>query len=75
MKMITVEFLGPINKEPIKLNVKNLKELKEELKKDESLKKWLKSSAVAVNDKIVNSLEIELKDGDKVVLLPPVCGG
>ena len=73
--MITVEFLGPINKEPIKLNVKNLKELKEELKKDESLKKWLKSSAVAVNDKIVNSLEIELKDGDKVVLLPPVCGG
>jgi len=73
--MITVEFLGPINKEPIKLNVKNLKELKEELKKDESLKKWLKSSAVAVNDKIVNSLDIELKEGDKVVLLPPVCGG
>ena len=73
--MVSVEFLGPINKEAIKLDVKNLKELKEELKKDESLKEWLKSCAVAVNDKIVNSLDVELKDGDKIVLLPPVCGG
>jgi molybdopterin synthase sulfur carrier subunit len=28
-----------------------------------------------VNDKIVSSVDVELKDGDKVVLLPPVCGG
>jgi molybdopterin synthase sulfur carrier subunit len=73
--MVVVEFLGPIGKEPVELNVKSLKELKEELNKDESLKEWLEKSAVAVNDKIVKSLDVELKDGDKVVILPPVCGG
>ncbi len=35
--MIKVEFLGPINKENLELEVKNLKELKEILQKDESL--------------------------------------
>ncbi|QCI27493.1 MoaD/ThiS family protein [Caminibacter pacificus] len=73
--MIRVEFLGPINKEAMEIDVKSLKELKEVLSKDEELKSWLKSCAVAVNDKIVTSLDVELKDGDKVVLLPPVCGG
>jgi molybdopterin synthase sulfur carrier subunit len=73
--MVIVEFLGPINKEPMELEVKSLKELKEVLGKDENLKKWLSSCAVAVNDKIVDSLDVELKSGDKVVLLPPVCGG
>jgi len=43
--------------------------------KDENLKQWLSSCAVAVNDKIVDSLDVELKSGDKVMLLPPVCGG
>ena len=73
--MVIVEFLGPINKEPMELEVKSLKELKEVLKKDENLKQWLPSCAVAVNDKIVDSLDVELKSGDKVMLLPPVCGG
>ncbi len=73
--MVIVEFLGPIGKRPLKLKVNTLKELKEELNKDESLKEWLKECAVAVNDKIVTSLDVTLKEGDKVVILPPVCGG
>ena len=73
--MVKVEFLGPINKKSLELEVNTLKELSDELKKDESLKKWLKECAVAVNDEIVNDINKELKDGDKVVLLPPVCGG
>jgi len=36
---------------------------------------WLDSCAVAVNDTLVASLETVLNDGDKVSLLPPVCGG
>ena len=73
--MVLVEFLGPLNKEPMELNIKNLKELKEILRSDEDIKNWLEEVAVAVNDKFVSSLDIELKDGDKVTLLPPVCGG
>jgi molybdopterin synthase sulfur carrier subunit len=73
--MVKVEFLGPIDKEPIELDITNLKELKEFLNKEEKLGEWLKNSAVAVNDKIVTSLDFELKDGDKVAILPPVCGG
>jgi molybdopterin synthase sulfur carrier subunit len=73
--MITVEFLGPLSREPLKVDMKNLNELKETLKKDDSLKEWLDSLAVAVNDEIVDSLDRKLKDGDKISLLPPVCGG
>ena len=73
--MVKVEFLGPIGKENIEVDVKDLKELKDLLSKDEEIKKWLENSAVAVNDKIVTSIEVELKDGDRVAILPPVCGG
>jgi molybdopterin synthase sulfur carrier subunit len=73
--MVTVEFLGPIDKKNIEVDVKNLKELKELLNKDEEIKKWLENSAVAINDKIITSIEAELKDGDRVAILPPVCGG
>ncbi len=73
--MVRVEFLGPISKEPKELDIQNLAELSEKLKEDESLKEWLECSAVAVNDKLVSSKEYPLKDGDKVSLLPPVCGG
>ncbi|EDM23367.1 MoaD/ThiS family protein [Caminibacter mediatlanticus] len=72
--MVIVEFLGPINKDKIEVEVKNLEELKEVLNKDEKLRPWLKTSAVAVNDKIVTK-NVELKNGDKVSILPPVCGG
>jgi molybdopterin synthase sulfur carrier subunit len=73
--MVKVEFLGPINKEPLKLDIKNLNELSEILKQDSSLTEWLENSAVAVNDKLISTKDYELKDGDKVSLLPPVCGG
>jgi molybdopterin synthase sulfur carrier subunit len=73
--MVKVEFLGPIQKEPLELDIKNLNELATILQEDKQLKEWLKNSAVAVNDTLVSSREYELKDGDKIVLLPPVCGG
>ena len=73
--MITVEFLGPINKPSLELKISNLSELAAVLQKDNEVKDWLESCAVAVNDTLVSSLEHELKDGDRVSLLPPVCGG
>ena len=73
--MVKVKFLGPINKENLELKVKNLKELKEILQKDESLKEWLELCAVSLNDEIIFDENTKLKDGDKIALLPPVCGG
>jgi len=73
--MITVEFLGPITKEPLKLDISNLNELSTILREDDSLKNWLKNSAVAINDMLVQDKNHLLNDGDKVSLLPPVCGG
>ena len=73
--MIKVEFLGPIKKEPLELQLNNLEELSILLKEDESLHPWLKNSAVAVNDVLVKDKGLTLQDGDKVTLLPPVCGG
>jgi len=73
--MIEVEFLGPIGKEPIEVDVKSLADVAKILKKDSKIKEWLEQSAVAINDTIVNTLDIKLKDGDRVSLLPPVCGG
>ncbi|MFT7861106.1 MAG: MoaD/ThiS family protein [Sulfurimonas sp.] len=73
--MVRVEFLGPIQKDAMELEITNLSELAPILQKDEELKEWLSNSAVAVNDALVASLEHPLKSGDKVSLLPPVCGG
>lgn len=73
--MVKVEFLGPINKDDIDLNIKNLSELSEILKNDKDVSTWLKTCAVAVNDELVFSKNFELKSGDKISLLPPVCGG
>ncbi|ELU7403394.1 molybdopterin synthase sulfur carrier subunit [Campylobacter jejuni subsp. doylei] len=73
--MVKVEFLGPINKENLELEVKNLKELKEILQKDENLKEWLELCAVSLNDEIIFDENTKLKNGDKIALLPPVCGG
>ena len=73
--MIRVEFLGPIKKDDLEIRASNLAELKEILNKDESLKEWIEISAVAINDEIINALDKELKNGDKVSILPPVCGG
>ncbi|HEH5405236.1 MoaD/ThiS family protein [Campylobacter coli] len=73
--MVSVELLGPINKPKLELNIKNLKELKAILQEDESLKEWLELCAVSLNDEIVFDENTSLKDGDKIALLPPVCGG
>ena len=73
--MVRVEFLGPINKDPLELEISNLNELATVLQADEEMIKWLDNSAVAVNDMIVSSRNTALEDGDKVSLLPPVCGG
>lgn len=73
--MVKVEFLGPIEHEELNLDVKSLKELKIELKKYPDIAKWLPISAVAVNNKICENINIELKNGDVIVILPPVCGG
>ena len=73
--MITIEFLGPIGKEPLKLDIENLNQLSDILKEDDSLISWLENSAVAVNDMLVKDKNYPLKSGDKVSLLPPVCGG
>ncbi|MDD2699559.1 MAG: MoaD/ThiS family protein [Arcobacteraceae bacterium] len=73
--MITIEFLGPIGIVPMRLDITNLAQLADILKEDERLKDWLENSAVALNDVLVKDKNISLKDGDKVSLLPPVCGG
>lgn len=73
--MVKIEFLGPINKEDMSLEISNLLELGEILKNDSDVSNWLETCAVAVNDTLISSKDIKLKSGDKVSLLPPVCGG
>ncbi len=73
--MAKLEFLGPINREAIEVDISNLQELKILLKEDTQLQEWLGNSAVAVNDVLVASLDTPIKEGDRISLLPPVCGG
>ena len=73
--MVKIEFLGPINRENIEVKADNLNDVKIILNEDSELKEWLNDCAVAVNDEIVNNLNITLKSGDRISLLPPVCGG
>jgi len=73
--MARLEFLGPINREAMEVNISNLTELKTLLKDDVELQEWLGNSAVAVNDTLVTSLDTPIQEGDKISLLPPVCGG
>jgi len=73
--VVDVEFLGPINKESMKVDISNLSQLSEILKNDEQVATWLETCAVAINDTLVSKKDIELSHGDKISLLPPVCGG
>lgn len=73
--MVKVQFLGPIARETIEIKIGSLRELSEELSKDESLREWLKHCAVAVNDTMICDIDFKLSAGDNVTLLPPVCGG
>ncbi len=73
--MVRIEFLGPIAKESLQMEATNLKDVASRLSDDHEIKEWLQTCAVAVNDTLVSSLDTPLKSGDKVSLLPPVCGG
>jgi len=73
--MAKVEFLGPLNRESIEVDIKSLNDLKEMFKEDKELQDWLEICAVAVNDTLVCSLDTKIEKGDKISLLPPVCGG
>jgi molybdopterin synthase sulfur carrier subunit len=73
--MVKVEFLGPIARDTIEIEATSLKDVSEYLKKDESIANWLDKVAVAINDEIVKDINTTLKSGDRVSLLPPVCGG
>ncbi len=73
--MAKIEFLGPLNRESIEVDIKNLNDLKEMFKEDKELQEWLDICAVAVNDSLVCSLDTKIESGDKISLLPPVCGG
>ena len=73
--MVKVEFLGPIGKPPMEVEARTLAEVADMLKQDPEIAQWLKECAVAVNDTMVKSLDTPLKKGDRVSLLPPVCGG
>jgi molybdopterin synthase sulfur carrier subunit len=73
--MIKIEFLGPLNKDSISIEADTLKDVSEYLKKDETIAPWLEKVAVAINDEIVKDINTPLKSGDRVSLLPPVCGG
>jgi molybdopterin converting factor small subunit len=70
---VTIKFLGPLSKEDKILEIKNGDELKKILQKEID-KEWLDSVAIAVNDKLVSNLE-NIKNGDVISILPPVCGG
>lgn len=53
--MVKIEFLGPINKEEMNLEINNLSELSEILKSDSLVSSWLETCAVAINDTLVCS--------------------
>ena len=73
--MVKVEFLGPIDKAPVEMEASTLADVAAKLKEDQSLVSWLEKCAVALNDTMVNDLNTPLKEGDRVSILPPVCGG
>ncbi|RLA77275.1 MAG: molybdopterin synthase sulfur carrier subunit [Epsilonproteobacteria bacterium] len=73
--MIRVEFLGPIGKKPLEIDAATLREVSDLLQQNEALADWLPKCAVALNDMMINDLDTPLKAGDKITILPPVCGG
>jgi len=73
--MAKVEFLGPLKRESIEVDIKNLSDLQKIFKEDKEIQEWLEICAVALNDSLVCSLDTKVEAGDKISLLPPVCGG
>ena len=72
MKVI-IKFLGPISKDDLEVEINSSEDLKEIIKQNVD-SEWLDKIAVAINDEIVSNLD-NIKDGDVISLLPPVCGG
>jgi len=70
---VLIKFLGPISRDDLEVEINSSEELKEVIKQNIS-NEWLEKIAVAVNDKIVSNLD-DIKNGDVISLLPPVCGG
>ena len=68
-----IKFLGPISRDDLEVEVNSSEELKEVIKQNVD-NEWIEKIAVAVNDKIVSNLD-DIKNGDVISLLPPVCGG
>ena len=64
--MVRVEFLGPIAQEPLEIDISNLNQLSDILKKDKSLSNWLGNSPVALNDMLV-------KDKNTALIAPNNC--
>jgi len=75
LTMIKVEFLGPMAQEIIELEAETLAEVATQLQNIESIAPWLDKCAVAVNDIMTADLSMKLTSGDKISILPPVCGG
>ena len=73
--MIKIEFLGPIAQESIKMEATSLQDVADRLQEMDTVNIWLDRCAVAVNDVMTNDLTKVLNSGDKVSILPPVCGG
>jgi len=73
--MIKIEFLGPISREPLEIEANSLEDVAKALQDIKEISGWLDKCAVAINDNMTNDLSTELKDGDRVSILPPVCGG
>lgn len=73
--MVKVEFLGPINQDSLELKAKTLADVAKALQEIDEVSSWLEKCAVAVNDQMTNDLSMVLKSGDRVSILPPVCGG
>ncbi len=73
--MVKIEFLGPIGKAPVEMDAATLADVAKKLQEDGTLKEWLPKCAVALNDTMVSDLSTPLKEGDRISILPPVCGG
>ena len=73
--MVNVEFLGPLNKKSLEIDFTTLDVLNVILQNDQEVASRLVNSAIAINDKLISSKDIDLNDGDKISILPPVCGG
>ena len=74
--MAQIEFLGPLShKKKMEVDIKSLSELKSILEKDTEINKWLDICSIAINDELILDKNRAVKEDDKIVFLPPVCGG